>query len=169
MLAYSLYAFLASLYIGGGLCAPMMLAHHAGTAVLAVLGGGTWSFAFAHYYCPFFFGLAELANLPLAFVDVFKFFPKVSHSYARTTAASRVLFAGLFLAIRIVYWSMVSARFWRDCFSLLQAGGLSTVDLATVLAFLFSNLCLTGLQYLWGMQIRSFLSVTFAKDKCRES
>ena len=62
MLGYQLYNVMVAFYVGGDLAAPAMIGHHFFTATLGALGCGTYRAPFCHYYCFFFFGLAEVRH-----------------------------------------------------------------------------------------------------------
>ena len=97
---------------------------------------------FLHYYAFFFFGLAALSSVPLALVEVTKVlgFPAV-------TEVLKVAFAVAFLAIRTVYWPIVSYGFWQDVLPKLQDGSIHSNVAAGV--FLVANVGLTALQLFW--------------------
>lgn len=68
---------------------------------------------------------------------------------------SRVVFAVSFIIIRLIMWPYVSYDFWIGSFDLLKTGKAHSNFV--VAFFLFANLFLTGLQFLWGSKIFGFL------------
>jgi hypothetical protein len=130
---------------------PFFIGHHTVTATLAFFGTNPY----VHYYGLFFFGIAELTNVPLTFVDVFKYFPDMKAKYSIVNEVSRVIFALSFIILRLIVWPVISLEFWRESFKLVQTG--EAHNNFVVIFFLFANLFLTGLQFMWGSKIFGFL------------
>lgn len=130
---------------------PFFIGHHSVTAILAFFGTNPY----VHYYGLFFFGVAELTNIPLTFVDVFKYFPEMKVKFSMVNEVSRVVFALSFIILRLIIWPIVSYEFWKESVNLVQTGEAHSNFV--VIFFLFANLFLTGLQFLWGSKIFAFL------------
>ena len=81
-----------------------MIGHHSITCLLAYVCRGTS----LHYYACFYFGLAEITNLPLHIVDTFKQFPEYRKDYSAIDEVCKVLFAIGFFILRIFYWTQLS-------------------------------------------------------------
>jgi len=125
------------------------LMHHAATLSLATIGGG---YQYLHFYAPFFFGVTEISSVPLAFVDLFKFFPSLKSALPATNEHVRTLFAVCFIVMRLVYWPYVCSEFWMDSMAELQADN-ARQSTWVVVVFLVANVLLTGLQFFWGSLI----------------
>mmetsp|Transcript_114339 Transcript_114339/g.210170 ORF Transcript_114339/g.210170 Transcript_114339/m.210170 type:complete len:282 (+) Transcript_114339:79-924(+) len=119
------------------------IAHHASVILLccsAVLSG---THGFLLYYAPFFFGVAEISSLPLAFMDLFKYSKPLAEAYPVVFENVRTSFAVLFLLLRCIYWPFVSVDFWRAMLA-------SDAPLGLQILWYFFNLALTLLQFYWG-------------------
>ena len=93
--------------------------------------------------------------MPLTLVDIFKYFPEMKEKFSWLNEVSRVVFALLFLSIRLVIWPYVSYYFWVGSWDLLKSGTAHSTF--AVGYFLFANVFLTGLQFFWGHKIFGFL------------
>lgn len=117
--------------------------HHASTVFLVTLGLTNGKHGFLMYYGAFFFGISEVSSIPLGIMDLFKYSEPLRHAFPAISEASRVLFAILFLAIRCVYWPIVSVDFWIACLA-------SDAALWLQIIWYFFNIALTLLQFYWG-------------------
>lgn len=142
---------------------PFFIGHHTVTGALAFFGTNPY----VHYYGLFFFGIAELTNIPLTFVDVFKYFPKLKAKFSLVNEVSRVVFALSFIIIRLIIWPIISFEFWRGSIDLVRNG--TAHSNFVVLFFLFANLFLTGLQFMWGYKIFGFLLPKKGKKESKSS
>lgn len=127
---------------------PEMIGHHTVTAALGY-------FALHPYLhgCNFFFGVAELTNISLTVYDVFKYNKSVGwqKKYPLIFNITQGAFAFSFLAIRIVWWPLMSVPFWKDSIALIQSQrGHSNFVIGF---FLLANVFLTLLQFYWGWMI----------------
>lgn len=59
-------------------------------------------------------GVIELSTPILAFVDLFRDFPKFAAVFPITNEIFRAMFALAFFAVRIILWLPASIAFWRD-------------------------------------------------------
>lgn len=150
MMAFQTYEVLLALWVPK-LRGPSgdMLVHHLATLTLATLGAG---YGYLHHLAPFFFGLTELSSVPLAFMDLFKFYPSLKNAMPVTNENVRTAFVVIFIPIRIVYWPYICSEFWKDSVAELQSD-TPRQPAALVLTFLVANVLLTGLQFFWGMLI----------------
>ena len=110
--------------------------HHAATFVLALLSQAPY----LHYYGLFFFGVASVSSVPLAVVEVAK-----CAGLTRLHDRARGVFAAAFLALRSLYWPLVSLGFWADSVAALR-GAVAVHSVADVVTFLVANIGLTGLR-----------------------
>ncbi|GAB5361843.1 hypothetical protein AAMO2058_000747500, partial [Amorphochlora amoebiformis] len=131
---------------------PDRVAHHFITAILAF-----WSYHYnlCLYYSIFFFGVSEVSSVFLTFVEFFKEFPSlrdeaITPMLFQFNEISRMMFAGLFLSIRVVYWPYVSMQFWGDALDALTEGRPYPFELVCTL---MANIGLTILQFYWGVII----------------
>jgi hypothetical protein len=150
MMAFQTYEVLLALWVPK-LRGPRgdMLVHHLATLTLATLGAG---YGYLEYYAPFFFGLTELSSVPLAFMDLFKFYPSIKAAMPVANENVRTAFVVVFIPVRIIYWPYVCSEFWKDSFAELQKEN-TRQPTALVLTFLVANILLTGLQFFWGVLI----------------
>ena len=96
-----------------------------------------------HYYSFFFLGVGSISSVPLCFAELFNGVGAVA-----LVEGAKVVFAPCFLAIRSVYWPLVSLGFWSD--SLAQIGSGAGVHSMGAYYFIFaSNIGLTSLQFYW--------------------
>ena len=51
--------------------------------------------------------------MPLAFVDLFKFYPSLKNAMPLTNENVRTAFVVIFIPIRIVYWPYICSEFWK--------------------------------------------------------
>lgn len=158
MVAFQLWDAAVSLCIKK-LRVPEMIGHHLVTALLSYFVTAP----FVHYYAIFFLGAAELSNVALTGVDIFKNVPAWRSRFPNLNALCRYSFALLFLLLRVIAWPVVSFWFWTDAIQLLLSGKAhSTV---VVLIFLLANCFLTGLQVIWANKLIRFVANTYKKGK----
>ena len=138
---------------------PAMIGHHIATGSLAYFG----LHPYVHYYGLFFFGFAELTNIPLTIVDIFKYFPDLKAKFPALNDLCRVAFAVSFILLRLLLWPYVSFEFWTGSLALLQEGKAHSIFVVSV--FLGANIFLTGLQFFWGSKIVGFLFKSNSKKK----
>eukprot|EP00326_Haptolina_ericina_P016885 CAMPEP_0181185802 /NCGR_PEP_ID=MMETSP1096-20121128/9701_1 /TAXON_ID=156174 ORGANISM="Chrysochromulina ericina, Strain CCMP281" /NCGR_SAMPLE_ID=MMETSP1096 /ASSEMBLY_ACC=CAM_ASM_000453 /LENGTH=156 /DNA_ID=CAMNT_0023274669 /DNA_START=437 /DNA_END=907 /DNA_ORIENTATION=- len=128
---------------------PALLAHHVITAALSVLG--LHPVAFAHFYDLYFAGVAELSNVPLAFIEAGKLIPQLKDRCPRTSEAASIAFTASFFILRLLCWPTVSLFFWSDTIAHINEG---TIHATSVAAFyLLSNTALTAMQLVWGWKL----------------
>lgn len=131
MVGVQLYDIPSSLLIGGVLASPNFVAHHIIVFLcvsserlcrLGIFRLATFAlyYRFALYYGVFFMGVIELSTPILAFVDLFRDFPKFAAAFPITNEIFRAMFAIAFFAVRIILWLPASIGFWRDTVPLLS-------------------------------------------------
>lgn len=155
MISYQGWNFLLCL-VNADLRDPAMIGHHVVTGTLAYFG----LFPYLHYKGLFYMGVAELTNVPLTIVDIFKYFPDMAKKYSGLNEFSRISFALSFVLIRLLYWPYFSLDFWRGSIELIASGKAHSNFVVGF--FLAANVFLTGLQFFWGSKIFGFL---FKKPK----
>mmetsp|Transcript_15803 Transcript_15803/g.38954 ORF Transcript_15803/g.38954 Transcript_15803/m.38954 type:complete len:270 (-) Transcript_15803:165-974(-) len=128
------------------------IVHHVVALILAF-----WSYHYRLllYYSIFFFGVSEVSSVFLTFVEFFKEFPPLRNpalnpNLAQFNEISRIVFACLFLSIRVVYWPYLSMQFWGDTLNAIWTGKPHFFELTCVL---LANIGLTILQFHWGILI----------------
>lgn len=137
---------------------PEMIAHHLVTAALAYFVTSD----FLCYYAIYFLGVAELSNVSLTVVDIFKNVPQWQDRFSSINTAGRISFVLFFLALRVVGWPMVSYSFWCDTIPLLMGNDAQEQTPKPIIGFfLLANVFLTGLQILWASKLVRFLGNTF--------
>jgi hypothetical protein len=129
---------------------PALIVHHFLTMALAVLA--LRPVPFAHYYDIFFAGVCELSNVPLAVMEAFKTMPAARPMYPRLYQRASSLFTLSFVVLRLVYWPLVSWRFWAATLAALRAG-VPHADASALIFYLVANGCLTALQVGWGAKL----------------
>lgn len=142
---------------------PAMIGHHLATASLGFLGLAPY----LHGAGLFFFGLAEISNIPLTVYDIFKYQVKNGwqESYAGLFKLSQVTFALSFIILRLIMWPIKSWTFWNGSIELLQSGKAHSQF--AVGFFLIANIFLTFLQFMWGWTIIKFLLPSKPKAKSK--
>lgn len=151
MISYQGWNFLLCLF-NRDLCDPAMLGHHAVTAALAYFGLAPY----LHYMGLFYFGIAELTNVPLTVVDIFKYFPDLAKQYPILNDLCRYSFALSFIILRLIVWPIFSyTYFWTGSIDLIRSE--KAHSLFVVIFFLSANVFLTFLQFFWGSKIFGFL------------
>ena len=144
---------------GSDLFDEAMIGHHFVTGSLAYFG----LHPYLHYYGMFYFGIAELTNIPLTIMDVFKYFKHWADKYPTLNSIIRTTFGVSFILLRLIMWPILSAPFWEGSLTMLYNG---TAHSPFVVAyFLAANLFLTGLQFLWGQKIVSSIIMKKPKKK----
>eukprot|EP00966_Prymnesium_polylepis_P103551 2397601-Prymnesium_polylepis.1 len=128
---------------------PALIAHHVVTGALGYLA--LWPVAFGHYYDIFYAGVAELSNVPLAFMELCKLLPELQSRHDRLSKASRAMFSLSFAVLRLGYWPLLTLQFWRDVLDAIDAGRVHSLPIAYF--YLGCNALLTGMQILWGWKL----------------
>ena len=155
MISYQGWNLLIS-FFNNDLNDPAMIMHHLITGSLGYFG----LYPYLHFNGLFYFGIAELTNVPLTIVDIFKYFPDLAKRFSWLNELCRYSFAISFFILRIIVWPYVSYEFWVGSVNLLQSGKAHSTFV--VAFFLLANLFLTGLQFFWCSKIFGFL---FKKPK----
>ena len=116
---------------------------------------------FLHIYSSFFFGISEVSTVVLCILACFDDSRGIkakdgSNLFAKLFPLSMkvigVVFAVLFVIIRIVIWPVISYYFWIDSLALLETPE-SLHSLPVVYTFLVFNVGLTVLQFAWLAEI----------------
>ena len=128
---------------------PLLLLHHAVTAVLAYLA--IYPVAYCHYYILFFAGVAEASNVPLALVELCKLLPGLRAALPTTELLARASFFASFVVLRLLCWPLVALLFWRDSLRVLVDGPVHSHF--AVLFYLAANALLTAMQLGWGFKL----------------
>lgn len=149
MVGTQLYDVPSSILIGGVLASPSFIAHHITVLLLSVFG---LHFRFVLYYGVFFMGVIETSTPLLAFVDLFRDFPKFAKAFPTANEIVRVLFAIAFFSVRIFLWIPPSIAFWGDCIEALKgpAEDLHAMPKFIIVFWLLVHAFLTTLQWHWG-------------------
>jgi len=137
-IAYELYNTIAVLFLHEYRNAAF-IGHHSTTFVLGLLV----SYPFLHYYVLFFFGVTAISSAPLAMVELMHIL-----KLSKVEVFCRGLFCIFFLAIRTVYWPIVSYYFWADELAALN-GAVPVHSYFSHIFLLVANIFLTALQFYW--------------------
>ena len=126
-----------------------MYVHHTLAAMLAYLS----LYPYSHGFGFFFFGLVEISNFPLNFVDLCDHFEgrPIAPKLATFSFVCKVLFAICFLVFRLIMWPILSVDMWTGSYALLMSGKAHSN--AAVAFFALSNITLTLLQFYRGWKI----------------
>lgn len=81
---------------------PAMLFHHVQVVVVGCLSAFFWN-GF-RYVTPFFYGLIEISSVPLSIINHFKTHPDLIKKRPGLYTAVRLVFAFVFLTVRVVMW-----------------------------------------------------------------
>lgn len=136
-----------------------MIAHHILTFLLAYI----CLHPVLHYYVCFYFGLAEITNLPLTIIDTFKYFPDLGEKFYYLNRFCKYSFASLFFIIRIFYWTYITFNMLLFLVPLCWNGNAHNIYV--IFYFLFAATFLTGLQYFWGYKIFFIVMKDFSDNK----
>ena len=112
MLGFQVYDAVVTLLVTD-LRSAVGMVHHIVTGlfmVFALLGGVLMP------YAPFFCGIAEISSLPLSIFDLFKGCKELSSvkSVAPIGDLAKILFAVIFLIVRVVWWPLVIYQMLAD-------------------------------------------------------
>lgn len=159
MIGFQVYELLACipsprLRMGG-----LMIMHH-------TIAGGLAYFAYFyqvyHHYAIFYMGTIELSSLPLAFVDLFKYYPKLRTEWPAANEMARTLFAPCFLVLRTFMWPFVSFRFWQDSLAAQADPNCGVVNI--IYLYQACNIPMTLLQWYWSTLIFKALYLKIIGD-----
>lgn len=146
MLSYQLWQIIAC-FVFADMFNVAMIGHHVVTFGLAYV----CLRPYLQYYVCFYFGLAEITNIPLTIIDTFKFFPELAEQLPAVKTFCKQIFAALFFALRIVYWTQITVMMVPSIY--VKLFDPTTESPPIVGFFLFAAAFLTGLQWLWGYKI----------------
>jgi nitrate reductase NapE component len=138
-----------------------MYVHHSLAALLAYFSLHPYSHGFGF----FFFGLVEISNFPLNFVDLCDHFEgrPIAKKLVTFNLVCKVLFAICFIVFRLVMWPILSVDMWIGSYQLLMSGNAHSN--AVVMFFALGNIALTLLQFYWGWKIFGVAFEMFCKKK----
>jgi len=90
-----------------------------------VLSYWTMSIPYMQYYAVYYFGVCEWTNLPLAAIDLGRYYPSIGAGMAGVLGlALKVLFASLFVYFRVFTWFFMSKQVYEDTMFILDAKNL---------------------------------------------
>jgi hypothetical protein len=163
MLAYQTWNFAVGLYLKEFGDLPS-LAHHIVTMGISYfsMDGPVWQ-----YYAVYFLGCSEVSTVPLTVVDIFAKFPRYQDKFPMVNTVCRLLFAGLFLGSRVIYFPILDYHFWTDNYNLHISGGVQ--NYFPVIYFLVANVFMTGLQFFWGLKMLGFIQNTISGPKPKKA
>jgi hypothetical protein len=105
---------------------------------------------FLHYYSSFFLGMCEISTVVLCLFlnfDAKSGVPALAKVYPTIELLLGVIFAILFIIIRIIAWFYFTYHFWFDMLELIQTGQVH--DWLSVGSYIVGNVGLTSLQVYW--------------------
>lgn len=147
-IGYQLWALPVGYFFVGETSA--MLFHHVQVVVVGCLSAFFWN-GF-RYVTPFFYGLIEISSVPLSIMNHFKAHPSLIKERPGLYTAVRLVFALVFLTVRVVMWLPNMFDWLRTCGILCY-----TCDDAPCYAGLGLSLMagfgLTVLQLIWASKI----------------
>lgn len=143
---------------------PLMLIHH--MAVIFLSFFITFSTIGVRYFVPFALGVSELSSVPLSMMNYMKLHYQWSMTHIpKTYQMVRIVFAFMFLLIRVILWTVFNFDSFTYGISMYQACG-STIKFRVLVGICFVlNLFLTVLQYYWGVLIVMALVRMVSKKK----
>tara|TARA_B100001093_G_C26573646_1_gene904068 strand:+ start:277 stop:867 length:591 start_codon:yes stop_codon:yes gene_type:complete len=156
--SHNLFATFISLYLKNWI----IIGHHLGCILnLYYLS----NYQYCHYYHIFYYGLTNISNIYLSFMDIFKKDIILISKFPNLYSIIRTLFAILFIFLRIIMWSYYSFYFIYDS-SIIYYKEESNNDLKN---FLLINklviLIFTTLQFFWAKQIVNGVVKSLKKNK----
>lgn len=90
-----------------------------------VLSYWTMSVPYMQYYAVYYFGVCELTNLPLAAIDLGRYYPSIGSGMKGVVDLGlKVLFASLFIYFRVYGWFFMSKQVYEDTMFILDAKNL---------------------------------------------
>ncbi|KAJ8610342.1 hypothetical protein CTAYLR_003856 [Chrysophaeum taylorii] len=162
MIGTQIFDIPSSILIGGPLAAPNFVVHHVVVLSLAILA---LRYRFAFYYGVYFMGVTELSTPLLAFVDLFRDFPKFALKFPNTNETVRISFAIAFFWVRIISWLPISVKFWSDAFGMLaDTLPRNALPKGVLYLWLVVHTFLTILQH-WGIKIAKAAYLMAIGDK----
>ena len=149
MFAYQIYDLFIMAFIPELLNVPMVV-HHMLSGLLGFIG----LFKFAHGFAPFFFGIIEISNIALTFVDIFQH-AELYKTMPTAYTLIRMVFAISFIWLRLLQWPVECYTFWTAVINGFLDGRLlqTNADAFAGAVFLIANFALTFLQFFWGVTI----------------
>jgi hypothetical protein len=128
----------------------IMLVHHVAVVFNAV--ASCIFYTGFRYYIPFFFGIFELSTIPLVIMNAFKDNPEWIQQYPTTYTRIRLLFAGLFLWIRVILYVPIKLTFLMDSATHLWFTHSNTNRYVFLIAYV-GAVFLFFLQMMWASKI----------------
>lgn len=110
-LAYTIIGLMLDIIIGPPVLSFEMVLHH--IAMFAAIFISI-TFPVVQYHAPYFLGVAEISTVPLNVMNIFKYFPSMKLAYPRAYKISRILFAILFILLRVVFWAFHISQWASD-------------------------------------------------------
>jgi hypothetical protein len=146
-----------------------MLIHHV-CVVFCCIMTATFTTGF-RYYTPFFFGVMEISSLPLAIMNTMKDNPTFCRNNPTTYLATRVIFAAVFLFIRVYMVIPRKTRYLTDHYLLWSNATIPWFQGFMSFVFCCSTFLLV-LQLYWAVLIvrgilKQFVFKHFKKNKSR--
>ena len=77
------------------------------------------------YYAVYYLGVCELTNLPLAAIDLGKYYPSIGDGMATVVDLGlKAIFSALFLYFRVINWFFMSKQVYEDTTFILDSKNL---------------------------------------------
>ena len=90
-----------------------------------VLSYWTLSIPYMQYYAVYYLGVCELTNLPLAAIDLGKYYPSIGDGMATVVDLGlKAIFSALFLYFRVINWFFMSKQVYEDTTFILDSKNL---------------------------------------------
>ena len=125
----------------------VMIIHHISAVLTAVVAMAP----FLQHDAFFFFGMAEISNIPLTWIDLTRQMPTLRDDYKQVHAFFQLFFVMAFLLIRCIIWP-VRVGFVIYRISIFIERGLIHSE-AVAYGFMGTTMLLTALQFVWGRKI----------------
>jgi len=133
-----------------------MIGHHVATLFVSYVS--CFSRCGFRYHCPFFYGVVEISSVPLVVMNFMRG-SRGGGVIESVYVYVRILFGVVFLLTRVVMWTPQIYDVLRCAVMLWYTCESNLCQLVTG-TFCISSLCLTLLQYYWGVKIvRGILSI----------
>ncbi len=125
----------------------VMIIHHIAAVMTSIVAMAP----FLQHDAFFFFGMAELSNIPLTWIDLTRQMPNIKDDHPIVHAFFQLFFVVIFLLVRCILWP-VRVLFVMYRISYFIKRGLIHSELVAY-GFMTSTALLTALQVVWGRKI----------------
>ena len=124
-----------------------MIAHH----TIVTFVSPCLLYPYAQYFVVFFYGMIELTNIPLTFMDIFKYFKAFAEQYPLLNQFTRFTFATSFIFLRLICFPIKVWPFLEGSVQYIMSG--EAHDSTIVSCLVVGTVLMTILQFMWGYKV----------------